>query len=112
MSTPLLLLAAFVLATLAAARLTRFVVHDDFPPMEYVRGTYRRLVGYGPWEGLVTCPFCFAPYAAGGLLALGIGFDVWTPDLSELASWWWIVVVWASMSYLAAMIVVRDEPPE
>jgi hypothetical protein len=25
--------------------------------------------------------------------------------------WWWLVNVWAAVSYVAAMIVVRDEPP-
>lgn len=127
MTDPLTLLAAAVVGTLAVARAVRLVTADSYPPAEHLRiawevrqanrdahaqarpGTLAAVrTGWGP---LLTCPFCFAPYAAAVNLtwALLAGLE-WTGDLSW-SSAWWVVNTWAAVSYLAAMIVVRDEPP-
>lgn len=107
---PLTLAAAAVLSVLAVARVTRLVVFDDYPPVVYLRQRYRQLVGYGAWEGLVTCPFCFAPWAmlASVLWAWFGGLDPssWSGGL------WWLGHLWFGLAYAASMVVVRDEPPE
>lgn len=117
MTDPLTLLAAVVVGTVAVARATRLVTSDAYPPVQALRmwwinatevrgnGTWRE-----GWSPLATCPFCFAPYAAAVNLtwALLAGLE-WGPWWSSA---WWVVNLWAAVSYLAAMIVVRDEPPE
>lgn len=105
---PALLIAA-VVGTLAVARATRLVTADAYPPAEALRVWWSNRTdvhdgwraGWGP---LVTCPFCFAPYAA----AVNLAWAYW----SGLGTVWWLINVWAAVSYAAAMVVVRDEPPE
>lgn len=124
---PLALLAAFLLAVVAVARATRLVVHDPYPPVQAVRMRWitwqanrdwdpvlqqeRTGVAHG-WGSLVECPFCAAPYITAVTMAVAIWADVWEPDLGSLAGWWWVLAVWATISYLAAILVLRDEPAE
>lgn len=116
MTDPLTLLAAAIVGTLAVARAVRLVTSDAYPPAEWVRLRFLTWAAQTPrrekWGPLVTCPFCFAPYAAAVNLAWALlaGLE-WTGDLSW-SSAWWVVNAWAAVSYVAAMIVVRDEPPE
>lgn len=101
---------AFILAVLASARFTRLVVADDWPPVEWLRFRYRKAVGFGDWEELVKCPFCFAPWAVLVDLAWAwwSGLDGYS---SVWAALWWAANLWFSGAYLAAMTVTRDEPP-
>ena len=108
MSNPLLLTAAFVLGVIAVGRAARLLTHDDFPPAVAVRRWW--LLHTGKWGGLFECPFCMAPYLAAGNLAW-IAVAGVEPD--GFWSWsWWLVNLWAAASYLAAIVVLYDEPPE
>ena len=124
MTDPLQLLAAFLLAVVGVARATRLLIHDGYPPTAALRrwwwnqtvakGGWRDswhllLVGREPDES--GCPFCAAPYIAAVALGTAVWADVLPLDLGTLAGWWWLLAVWASVSYLAAMLVLRDEPP-
>lgn len=102
--TPLALAVAFALAVIASARFTRLVVFDSWPPIAWLRDRWERVTTPGKWRELFTCPFCFAPYPT--LIDLLLGWS------SDLAWWWWLPNAWFAAAYLAAMIVVRDEPPE
>lgn len=108
-----MVLAALV-GTIAVARAVRLITADAYPPAVWLRvwwanhtdtkvGSWR-----ADWGPLLTCPFCLAPYA----VAVDLGWAWW----SGLAGWWgtawWLVNLWAAVSYAAAMVVVRDEPPE
>lgn len=120
----LTLLAAFLLAVIGVARATRLLIHDAYPPTRALRRWWwNQTAGKGGWRAgwalvLVDpddpdgsgCPFCAAPYLTAVALAVAIAGDVWSPDLGTLGGWWWILAVWASISYLAAMVVLRDEP--
>lgn len=114
MVDPLHLLAAAIVGTIAVARATRLVTSDGYPPAKAVRDWWIRVTHDGPWSLLAECPFCFAPYAA----AADLAWAAWVLpgsdplDAWSVGWWWWIVNGWAAVSYLAAMIVVRDEPPE
>lgn len=110
---PLTLTAALILGTIAVARATRLAVSDAYPPAVWVRERWVNATGSRArtrdWAPLLECPFCFAPYAAAVDLtwALVTGLE-WGP---WWASAWWVVNVWAAVSYAASMLVVRDEPP-
>lgn len=112
MTPALTLAAAFILGTIAVARATRLVVHDAYPPAQAFRSWFIRVTRDGAWSPLVECPFCASPYIAAVTLAVAIWGDVWEPDLGTVGGWWWVLAVWAAVSYLAAMIELRDEPPE
>lgn len=123
MNETLTLLAALVLGTIGVARATRLVVADAYPPMVWVRNRFLDLIAYrynsghegAPgWEPLVTCPFCFSPYAGAVSLTWAVWSQAYTgpAGLDSWSGWWWLLNIWAAVSYVAAMIVVRDEPPE
>lgn len=109
---------AFLTGTVAVGRATRLVVADTYPPMEWVRDRFLHYVtvtrpGLREWAPLVECPFCFAPYAAAVNLLWAVAARPWGTDsltLTSVDGWWWVVNLWAAGSYLAAMLVKRDEP--
>lgn len=94
-----------VVAILGAARLTRLVTHDAFPPAAWLRMKYDQLTDDGDWSLLAHCPWCFGPWA----FALAIG--TWFPGLWwEWAAWvWWIFWSWLAGSYLVSQYVHFDE---
>lgn len=96
------LLAAVVVGVLSVARLTRLLTQDTYPPVAWLRSQWERITHDGPWADLATCPFCAAPYIAAVVLAWGLATDLHTA--------WWVVNGWLALSYVAAMVVVRDTP--
>lgn len=101
---PLVLLTATVVGVLGIARATRLITSDAYPPSVWARAMWVNLTRAGAWSELAECPFCTAPYLTAGSMAWA-----WFTDLNWT---WWVFHVWLAVSYLAAMIVVRDEPPE
>lgn len=103
---------AAIVAVIAVARVTRLVVHDSWPPMAWVRNrwvTWAEVRDNG-WDLLLTCPFCFAPWAA----AVSLGWGYWSgvdPDRFWGIAWW-LGHGWFTLAYLAAILVVRDEPAD
>lgn len=97
--------AAVVIGVLSVARTARLLTYDSFPPVAWLRTRYLAAVGPdGPWAPLGTCAFCLAPYLSAGMLAWAY--------LSGLHWTWWVANGWWAASYLAAIIVAYDEPPE
>lgn len=99
--------AAFVILVLATARITRLVVFDHYPPVVWLRITWDRFTGNSPWNLLLHCAYCLAPWIA---LVVGL-LGCWSLgiDFSALASnWWWSVGTWLAASYLAAIVVAYD----
>lgn len=98
-------LLAFATTVMGAARLTRVVTYDDFPPVVRLRILWDRLTNDGPWAKLVHCSWCFSFWAT--LLAMGT--FLLTP-LWVWAAWaWWIIWGGLALSYLAALVVFWDE---
>jgi hypothetical protein len=72
--------------------------------MLWLRKRWYVLVGDSEWKKLVDCAFCAAPYLAAIDMAWAWASDFhWT---------WWVVNLWAAFSYVAAIVVARDEPPD
>jgi len=99
------MVAAVIVGVLSVARTARLITFDDYPPMMWLRTKILVKIGPdSPWAPLVRCPFCLAPYLTVGMLAWAY--------LSDLHWSWWLVNGWWAASYVAAMVVAYDEPPE
>lgn len=116
-ANPQHLIFATAVGILATARAVRLVTSDTWPPIQWARLHWLTWTTRTPrrqaWADLFTCPFCFAPYAT----AINLGWALWAGIASQGRAdhfWgqaWWVVNLWAMISYMAAMVVVRDEPP-
>jgi len=96
--------AAVATGIVSVARLTRLGTHDKFPPAVWLRLRYMNLTRNGEWSALAECPFCLAPWL---MLGVGLWGYLSGPDL-----WWWLFNGWLAASYVASMVVLRDEPPD
>jgi hypothetical protein len=96
--------AAATVGVVAAARLTRLVTKDHWPPMSWVRRKYVELTNGTEWSVLAECPFCVAPYV--------VAADLTWALKSDLDRKWWVVNGWLAASYAASWIVVRDDVPD
>lgn len=92
---------ASLVAILSAARLTRLIAQDSFPPSAWLRVKWDNLTDGKSWNPLLHCHWCLAPWC----MAV-VGLWGW---LSELHAAWWVFNAWLAGSYLASMIVERDE---
>lgn len=90
----------------SAARLTRLVVHDDFPPVRAFREWVLDKFEPSPWTLLVVCPFCVSFWITLAVFGLAPSpHDTWYAEWSYL--WWWINGALA-MSYVVGEVVFRD----
>lgn len=106
-TNPWLDVAAIITAVLGVGRLTRAVTYDDYPPSIWFRNWWRALTRDGGWSKLASCYWCFSPWAmlvcmVWGLLSFG---HPWEPV-------WWFFWGWLGLSYIAAGVIARDEPPQ
>ncbi len=101
---PLTIAAAAAVGVVAAARATRLVTKDHWPPMSFVRRKYTEFTEGTEWSVLAECPFCVAPYVVAADLAWALR--------SDLDAKWWIANGWFAASYAASLIVVRDDVPD
>lgn len=92
---------AGVVGVLSAARLTRLLVADEFPPVVWFRIKWDEATKDGSWSKLVHCPWCAAPYFSAIVLAWAL--------LSGLHWTWWVFNGWLAGAYLASMVVFHDE---
>jgi hypothetical protein len=100
--------AAFAIGALGTGRLARAIYHDDFPPSIWFRIQWDKLTEGSSWNMLFHCPWCVTHWIAAlclGWFILGI---FWVPAMIA----WWVFFGWFALSYVASMIIVRDEPEE
>lgn len=104
---PIGVIAIFV-AVFGVGRLTRALVHDDFPPFVWWRIQWARITHDGPWNKLFNCWWCLSQWVS----LFCVGWYIVGYYIPWIAWAWW--VVWGSLAigYLAAMVIVRDEPGE
>lgn len=98
---PLLIVAALV-AILGVGRLVRVLTHDDFPPAIWGRIKWDTITKDGPWSKLAHCFWCATPW----VMAVCIAWAY----LSSLNWAWFLFWGWLGLSYVASMIIARDEP--
>lgn len=98
---PFVAVAAALVAILSTARLTRLLTQDVYPPVAWLRGKWDGVTESSDWNILLHCHWCASPWLAAivGAWGLSTGFQ----------AAWWVVNGWLALSYLAAMVVERDE---
>lgn len=113
MSVEFYWIAVVVTTILSAARLSRLLVIDKFPPVKRVRLWYEDKTDGSDWQWLTMCAFCMAPWVTLLVLAAGLLAGVYDPsthrsydNLDYTA--WWLFNGWLAVSYLAASYVARD----
>lgn len=98
---------AVVVLIVGVGRVARLVTYDKFPPAAAVRSWWaKRTEKRDDWVLLLFCQWCFTPWA----MLVGIGWFFLTL-LHPFWAWsWWLFWGWMALSYLASMVVARDEP--
>lgn len=100
--------AAIVVAVLGVGRFARLITYDDYPPTIWIRSLWAGITKDNGWTKLAECYWCFTPWAmlvCGGWFALGYLVLPWVLIV------WWLFWGWLALSYVASMIIARDEPP-
>jgi len=92
-----------IVGIVAAARITRLVVVDDYPLIVKGRIAWDNHVR-GMWNKLLHCHWCFAPWAVLLVGALAFLCDYWGAQVV-----WFCVFGWLAASYVASMVVQFDE---
>lgn len=95
--------AAVLVGVISVARTARLLIHDEFPPVEWLRAHFVALFpADSKWSKVAECQFCLTPYLAAGMFGWA-----W---LSDTNTWWWVINgIWAG-SYVAAILVAYDQP--
>lgn len=102
------LLLAIPVAALGVGRLSRAIYYDAFPPSAWFRAKWDLLTEKSDWNLLMHCPWCITHWIAAFCIGWFFLGWVWFP----VAVAWWIFFGWFAISYIASMIIVRDEPEE
>jgi len=103
------LIPAVLVLVLGAGRMARLITHDLFPPAVALRAAWERLVGGHPqWTLLFHCFWCLTPW----IMLVAIGWFLLTLNVEWIAWAWWLFWGWLALSYLASMVVARDEPAQ
>ena len=106
LSAIVVLILAALVGTVSTARTARLLTHDTYPPVQWLRNQWDAKVT-GAWNELMHCPFCLAPYLMAGMFAWW--WVAWSIGGLAQAVWWYVNTWWA-LSYLAAILVARDQP--
>lgn len=99
---------AFLVGALATGRISRALYHDAFPPSAWLRAKWDLLTEGSDWNLLLHCPWCITHWVA----AVTVGWWIVGLFVPWLAIAWWVWNGWWALSYVASMIIVRDEPEE
>lgn len=91
---------AFV-TVMSAARVTRLITYDAFPPSAWLRAKYDDLTNENEWSLLVHCGYCFSFWATLAIAVWGY-FSGWHTA-------WWLTNSILGGSYLAAIVMAADK---
>lgn len=100
------LLLTLAVAVLGVARLSRIITFDAFPPAAWWRQKWVNWTDGTGWQLLFTCWWCLSCWVA---LAC-IGWWIAGLYVAWVALAWWIFWGFLALGYVAAMVIVRDEP--
>jgi hypothetical protein len=111
---PFLIIAVAVVGVAGVTRWTHLIVDDDYPPVQWLTFQYAKRVPE-KWVKLVECPWCVSPYIGAWVATWLLASQwEWLPDWLQGFAWnsWWFANSIAAASQVAAMVHLRDVPPE
>jgi hypothetical protein len=97
------MIVAMIVGTIAVGRATRLFVDDDMPLFKGFREWFVLKVPT-PWNELIVCYFCTSVWVSTANVAWAF--------ISDLHWTWWALNLMLAGAYAAAMINVRDIPPD
>lgn len=106
-------IAVTLVTIVSAARLTRLLVFDKFPPIKWVRDRYEDKTDGSGWQLLALCGYCMSFWVT-ALVVLtgwvcGVYGDEPGPNRSDVdTTGWWLVNGIFAASYLAAVFMAHD----
>lgn len=103
-----IMIPAVLIAVLGVGRLARVLTYDKFPPAIKVRMFWDRVTSDGQWALLAHCFWCASPW----IMLICMGWFYVGTLIVGIGIAWWIFWGWLALSYVASMIVARDEPAE
>lgn len=89
-----------VVAITSAARITRLITIDAFPPAAWVRAKWDQITNENDWALLFHCPYCMSFWVTIAVIGSGLA--------SHGHPAWWVVNGVFGASYLAAIMVRFD----
>lgn len=102
-------IAAIIVTVVGAARLTRILTYDAYPPAMKVRIWWDTVTKDGPWAKLAHCPWCAGPWftliAIVSFLVAALAYR----DIPFLIWAWWFFWGWLTLSYWTSQYVHFDE---
>lgn len=107
-----------MVAVFCAARLTRLLAFDDWPPAAWLRERWDartrpvadedHVVREHPWRKLLHCPYCLAPWMLAPVMGAAVLVGYAPPGGTLLAQLWWFGAAWLGGSYAASIVVIYD----
>lgn len=92
--------AVAIVSVMSAARLTRLLTVDKFPPIKFVRDWYENKTDGSNWQLLTMCGYCMGFWTA--LVVVGWG---WLSGFNEP---WWVVNAVLAVAYAGAIVMAHD----
>ena len=98
-----------VLVVVTAARLTRLLTQDAYPPTAWLRSKWDGWTEGSDWNMLLHCHWCLAPWMVLPLL-VAARFAL-ADHLPPFHPWQllWMFMLWLTLSYAASWVVNNDE---
>lgn len=108
MSNEFYWLAVVATTIISAARLTRLMVADKFPPVKWIRDKYSDWTDATEWWWLVNCGYCFSFWATAFVVVWGWLSGAYDGVSGNAPLIWWLVNGTLAASYLAAILMAHD----
>lgn len=96
--------AVALVSIFSAARITRLLTFDTFPPIAWFRDKYADATDGTKWQILAYCPYCMSFWVTIAVVLSGY--------FSDFHEAWWLTNGIFGGAYLAAMVMVRDGDDE
>lgn len=100
---------AALLVVVTAARLTRLITQDAYPPVAWLRAKWDDATDGSDWNIMLHCHWCLAPWLTLPMLALA--YFALVGHRPDFHPWHlvWLFAAWMTLSYLASWLVNNDE---
>jgi hypothetical protein len=110
MNTEFYWIAVAAVTVISAARITRLLSVDKFPPIKYLRDWYENATDGSDWSLLTICVYCMSFWVTLGVTLWGLLAHVYGHPPNQVSGnvWWAVNGIFAA-AYLAGLFVALDK---